>query len=143
MLGKHAVLRPDDSVDIEDVFEPVHREIVDEGSDRLGVVSSRDADEPDLITELCLDRRDRAGFTTTGASPGSPEPENGVGSFERAEIELAAADGRENDRGCRARTEVGRRRCHCGLVFGAAGGGHQTQGHEQGENEVGPFGRGS
>jgi len=81
-LGEHPVLFPDHPVDVDDVFETVDPEVLDEGVYRFNVVTGGDPDESNLVTVLFLDRRDRAGFTTAGGSPRSPVPENGVGSVQ-------------------------------------------------------------
>ncbi len=74
------------------MFELIDAEVVDKGVYGINVVSGGDSDDLDLISVLFIDRRDRAGLTATTASPRGPEPENGVGAFERAGVDLASTN---------------------------------------------------
>ena len=92
-LGAHAVGGPHIARLVDNVGERAHIEVGDEVVDGIKVVSTRDTDEVDLIAQCSLYLCDRRGFSSATSSPRCPEPEHGVGAFERAEIDLTAIGG--------------------------------------------------
>lgn len=57
------------------------------------VISPCDADEIDPVSVDSVYLCDRRGFGATRRSPRSPEPQEGVGAFQRVEVDLTAGRG--------------------------------------------------
>lgn len=103
------MLCPDLPAVVDGVIESTDRVLFDEVGDGIGFGLGGDADEANGVTVLFLRRRDRAGFTLATWSPRGPEPENGIGALDGAEIDFAAADGGDDrSRRFRGRRLVGR-----------------------------------
>jgi len=77
-----AIFHPYRSVTIDGVREVSDAEGVDELLDCVQVVATCDTHEVDVIAVRSLHLCDRRGFSSTGRSPRSPEPKDGVGPLE-------------------------------------------------------------
>jgi hypothetical protein len=95
-LAANVELAPDRAVVVDRVGECVDAEVVDEVVDGVEVVATGDADEGDVVTVGGVDLCDRRGFGAATRSPRCPEPQQGVGPFERAEVDLAAVGRRHH-----------------------------------------------